>query len=157
VDEVDRRILQKLSVNARASLDALARAVNLAPSSVKRRIDRLEHTAVIRGYTVILDRTALGHSVQALIEVFATNGTLRPPLLHLLAAHPEVERAWAVTGDADALALVRVRSVEHLDQLLLRLQHTGTVARTRTQVLLDELLNRDTKHATGLQPEGTAL
>ncbi|MFB9631860.1 Lrp/AsnC family transcriptional regulator [Nonomuraea helvata] len=142
MDAADRTILRQLTSNGRTSLEVLARATNLAPSSVKRRMDRLERSGVIRGYTVLLAPDAFGNRLEVLMEITAVEGTQRGPLTDALAAQPEIVRAWTVTGDADALALVRVSDVSHLEQVIVRLQQTGSVARTRTQLLLTELINR---------------
>lgn len=142
MDETDRGILRELSANARASLEAVGRAVHLTPSSVKRRIERLEADEVIRGYTVVVDRQALDARLEVLMEVYVAGGVRRTALVDVLASQPEIVRVWSVAGDADALALVRVRDTDHLERMVLRLQETGKIARTRSQVLFGELLNR---------------
>lgn len=142
MDDTDRDILRELSTNARASLDAIGRVVHLTPSSVKRRIERLEADGVINGYTVVVNREALGARLEVLMEVYVVTGVRRVALVDVLAAQPEIVRVWSVAGDADALALVRVRDTDHLEHMVLRLQETGKVARTRSQVLFSELLSR---------------
>lgn len=142
MDDTDRGILRELSANARASLEAVGRAVHLTPSSVKRRIERLEADEVIRGYTVVVDRQALDARLEVLMEVYVVTGVRRTALVDVLASQPEIVRVWSVAGDADALALVRVRDTDHLERMVLRLQETGKIARTRSQVLFGELLNR---------------
>lgn len=143
MDETDRTILRELSANARASLEAVGRAVHLAPSSVKRRIERLEAGGVIRGYTVVVNRRALEAGLDVLMEVYVDTGVRRPALVKTLAAQPEIVRAWSVAGEADAMALVRVRDTDDLERVVLRLQETGTIARTRSQVLFSDLVSRD--------------
>ncbi|MGH3358584.1 MAG: Lrp/AsnC family transcriptional regulator [Nocardioidaceae bacterium] len=143
MDETDRMILRELSANARASLEAVGRAVHLAPSSVKRRIERLESDGVIRGYTVVVNRRALEAGLDILMEVYVDTGVRRPALVQTLAAQPEIVRAWSVAGEADAMALVRVRDTDDLERMVLRLQETGTIARTKSQVLFSDLVSRD--------------
>jgi Lrp/AsnC family leucine-responsive transcriptional regulator len=142
MDEVDRRILHELATDARASLEHLARVCGLVPSSVKRRIARLEETGVIRGYTVQLDHRSLGLGMQALIGVYVAPSISRESLIASLSKEEEIVRAWTTAGNSDALALVRVRDTDHLEQVILRLQRMPGFAHTRTQILLTELVNR---------------
>jgi Lrp/AsnC family leucine-responsive transcriptional regulator len=59
-----------------------------------------------------------------------------------LRGHPEVVEAWSVTGDADAIARVRTEDNVALERLIMELQRTGEVVRTRSQVVLSRLVGR---------------
>ena len=50
--------------------------------------------------------------------------------------------AWSVTGEADAIARVRTRDNADLERLIRELQHDGQVVRTRSQVVLSQLVRR---------------
>ena len=54
IDDIDRRILRELQVNARATFDELAPAVGLSASAVLRRVKRLEASGVIVGYRAVI-------------------------------------------------------------------------------------------------------
>jgi len=54
LDETDRALVAALRVNARAPAAALARRLNLSRTTVQSRLERLEHSGVITGYTVRL-------------------------------------------------------------------------------------------------------
>ena len=58
LDDLDRKILDHLERDGRATLADVGTAVGLSSSAVKRRVDRLQETGVIVGYAVI----ALGSS-----------------------------------------------------------------------------------------------
>src|SRR5659263_409123 len=60
LDPLDTAILRELAVDARASYADVGAAVSLSAPAVKRRVDRLRARGVIRGFTVRLDRAALG-------------------------------------------------------------------------------------------------
>ncbi|EQD45033.1 transcriptional regulator, AsnC family, partial [mine drainage metagenome] len=55
IDPVDRAILIELNADARRSHRAIAQRLRLSPTTVSRRIERLESQGVIRGYIPILD------------------------------------------------------------------------------------------------------
>jgi len=54
MDEIDRNILSALELNARISTSDLARKLGIARTTVQSRIDRMEQSGVIRGYTIKL-------------------------------------------------------------------------------------------------------
>ena len=56
--------------------------------------------------------------------------------------HPEVVEAWSVTGEADAIARVRTEDNADLERLIMDLQRTDHVVRTRSQVVLSPLVSR---------------
>ena len=63
-------------------------------------------------------------------------------MARILREHPEVVRAWSVTGDADAIARVRTDDNAALERLIMDLQRGGLVIRTRSQVVMSRLVGR---------------
>jgi len=142
VDDVDRKILALLVEDGRRSYDDIGRRVSLSAPAVKRRVDRLRERGALRGFTAVLDHSALGSATEALVELFYAPGTLLDRVTATLERHPEVVEAWSVTGDADAIARVRTRDNEDLERLIMDLQRGGLVVRTRSQVVMSQLLRR---------------
>ena len=54
LDDVDKKIIQALTDNARMPVSDLSRLVNLSRNAVTHRIQRLEKSNIIKGYQVIL-------------------------------------------------------------------------------------------------------
>ena len=142
MDTVDRQILALLVEDGRRTYDDIGRRVSLSAPAVKRRVDRLRSQGALRGFTAVIDHDALGDHTEALLELFFAPGTLLEQVGEVLRAHPEVVEAWSVTGDADALARVRTRDNADLERLIMALQRDGLVQRTRSQVVLSQLINR---------------
>lgn len=67
VDSLDLRILRALQKNGRATYAEIARETGLAESTVRDRVRMLKRDGVIQGYTVVLDRSAVGLGSEALI------------------------------------------------------------------------------------------
>ena len=141
MDAADRQILALLVEDGRRSYDDIAGHVALSPPAVKRRIDKLRAAGAIRGFTAVLDHTALGDQTEALIELFYSPGTQLADVTETLRQHPEVVEAWSVTGEADAIARVRTRDNADLERLIIDLQRDGKVQRTRSQVVLSRLVS----------------
>jgi DNA-binding Lrp family transcriptional regulator len=136
LDDVDVVILDLLGENARRSFGDIAAKVGLSASAVKRRVDRLERTGVVRRYTVELDHTKLGRTLEAFAEV-RFDGTARVDEIENLGLDtPEVLAVFTVAGDPDALVWIRVRDVHHLKQVIDRLRSSKKVAGTKTLMVL---------------------
>ena len=136
VDEVDRKLIEALTLDGRASASVLAGKVGLSPTAVTRRLKRLEKNAVIGGYTVRVDHRKLGFPVEALIELrFA--GRTRPKSMDDAASRmEEVVAVFTVSGNYDALVWVRLRDVAHLTEIIDALRQTAGVVDTRSHVVL---------------------
>ena len=142
VDDVNRQILALLIEDARRSYDDIARRVSLSAPAIKRRIDRLRADGSIRGFSAVIDPEAFGWRTEALVELFYAPGTQLSVVAASLAKHPQVVEAWSVTGDADAIARVRTASNADLERVIRRLQLDGSVRRTRSQIVLSQLVAR---------------
>lgn len=142
MDPIDRQIVALLVEDARRSYGDVGRRVSLSAPAVKRRVDRLRASGAIEGFTAVLDHGALGAGTEALVELFFAPGTLLDEVTGRLEQHPEVVEAWSVTGDADAIARVRVTDARDLERLIMALQRDGSVVRTRSQIVLSRLVAR---------------
>lgn len=99
IDAIDRRLLDLLRVDGRASWADLGGRVGLSASAVRRRVDRLTARGVVQGFTVQVDPDAeRTPGVAAYVELFC-RGTVAPAeLQRMLSAVPEVVTAGTVTG-----------------------------------------------------------
>jgi len=139
---IDQQILSLLLENARMSLVAIGRRVSLSPPAVKRRIEKLERDGTIKGYTAVVDQAAMGWGTEAFLEIFCEGDTSLDALRRSLADHPEVVGAYTVAGDPEALVHVRTADMPHLEQVIERIHSQPNVTRTRTQVILTNLVER---------------
>jgi DNA-binding Lrp family transcriptional regulator len=137
LDEVDEAIIALLTEDARRTVSDIAARVNLSPAPVARRIGRLERAGVIAGYTVLVDHSKLGPSVEAFTELRFVGDTDIDLILATVREIPEVVELFTTAGDPDALARIRVDDVEHLKHVINRLRRSGSVSGTKTLMVLD--------------------
>jgi Lrp/AsnC family transcriptional regulator, leucine-responsive regulatory protein len=145
MDDIDRGILALLVEDGRRTYDDIAGRVALSAPAVKRRVDRLRAQGALQGFTAVVDHAALGAGTEALVELFYAPGTLLDRVAETLRRHPEVVEAWSVTGDADAIARVRTHDNADLERLIMDLQRDGLVVRTRSQIVMSQLVARPTR------------
>ena len=142
LDELDRKILDHLERDGRATLADVGAAVGLSSSAVKRRVDRLESNGVIVGYAAIVDPAAVGDRLEAFVELYCADNVAPGDLLASVADLDAVVAAHTVAGDADAVVRVRVEGIEALERVIEQLRRDPMVMRTRTMVALSTLVER---------------
>ncbi|WP_232248410.1 Lrp/AsnC family transcriptional regulator [Streptacidiphilus rugosus] len=140
LDDTDRRVLELLGRDGRASYAEIGLLVNLSATAVKRRVDRLRERGVVRGFTVVLDPGALDWTTEAFVEVFCRERTPPEEILSSLRQFPEVVAAWTVTGDADALVHLRAADMRQLEAVIERIRREPGVQRSRSTVVLSRLI-----------------
>ena len=136
-DDIDRQILELLREDARRTVADIATHVNLSPAPVKRRIDRLQKAGVIAGYTVLLDHTKLGSTIEAFTELRFTGDGDIDEIVRAITEMPEVREVFTIAGDPDALVRIRVEDMEHLKHVVNRLRRSGRITGTKTLMVLD--------------------
>ena len=68
LDKIDNKILQLLLQNGRTSFTDIAEQVGLSRTAVKNRVQAMQQSGVIAGYTVVLNNSACG-AISFLVEV----------------------------------------------------------------------------------------
>lgn len=136
LDDVDRQILELLREDARRTVRDIAARVQLSPTPVKRRIDRLERTGVIAGYTVRIDHSKMGPSIEAFTELRLTGDADAELALREIARLPGVRETYMTAGDPDALVRLRVDDVADLQRVVNQLRRSGAVVGTKTLMIL---------------------
>jgi Lrp/AsnC family leucine-responsive transcriptional regulator len=140
LDETDRQILELLRQDARRTFGDIGGQVGLSAPAVKRRIDRLERSDVIRGYTTIVDHSKLGRPLEAFAELRFAGSTRVDDIEGIAADVPEIQALFTVAGDPDALVWIRVRDVNDLKRVIDRLRSSEKITGTKTMMVLGSSL-----------------
>jgi DNA-binding Lrp family transcriptional regulator len=142
MDAIDRRIVALLRENARRSYQDIGRHVHLSAPAVKRRVDRLEETGVILGYTAIVDPPAFGWHAEAFVDLFCDGRMPAAAIKMAVEREAGVISAHTVAGEASALLHVMAQDTKDLEAALERIRATDGVTRTVTEVVLSTLFQR---------------
>ncbi len=136
LDATDRTILDLLAENARRTLGDIGQRVGLSAPAVKRRIDRLEASGVILGYTTRVDHAKLGRPLEAFTELRFSGDARVDAIAGIAKEIAEVQAVFTIAGDPDALAWIRVSDVHELKRVIDRLRGSGDVIGTKTLIVL---------------------
>ncbi|MRT28357.1 Lrp/AsnC family transcriptional regulator [Herbaspirillum sp. CAH-3] len=141
LDDIDRQLLSILQLNAREPVAEIARRLGVARTTVVARIERLEQTGIIGGYTLKLGRDVVDASLQAYVGV-----TVQPragrDVIRRFSRIPEVHQLCAVSGEYDYVAWLRVNTPEQLDKILDQIGEMEGVLKTTTSVVLARKIDR---------------
>ena len=138
MDELDRNILALLGADARMSVATLARRLKIARSTVQARLERLETTGIIAGYTLKLGEAAREGRLRASV-LLTIEPRSQAAVLTRLKSIPEVERAFTTSGRFDFLLQVACPNTQVLDKVL---DQIGAMAGVRAS---ESLIHLSTK------------
>lgn len=141
ISEQDRKLLSLLRMNARASVSDLARGLNLSRSTVQNRIQRLEQSGVIKGYSIEYSEAYVSHIVSAHVSLKVTQKLTTKTNLELKQM-VAITQLFAISGAYDLIAVVEAPSLEKLSHILDEIGNLDGVERTTSSVILETKFKR---------------
>lgn len=119
LDAIDRGIIRALRANARISNAALAAEVGLSPSACLRRVQILEQTGVIRGYTALISGSAAGEGIAVMVQITLERQTEEylNRFENAVRRHPEIRECYLMTGGSDYFVRVEVDSAGDFERV----------------------------------------
>lgn len=136
MDDVDRKILNLLIEDGRASVTDIADEIHLSLSAASQRLRRLRDSGAIDHFTIKVGGAAIGRPLDALVDLQLSPGAAWAGIDDALRDQIDVVDAVHVTGGFDYQIRVRARTIEDLDDLLRWLKESMGVRETSTRVVL---------------------
>lgn len=135
MDDIDRKLIALLRVNARASIASLAQQLRVARGTVRNRLTRLEDSGVIVGYTLRLKPQVEEQHIRALMTVLV-EGNRTEAVIRALRGDPAVSALYSTNGRWDIVVELRAESLEAFDRVLARIRLVEGISSTETSLLL---------------------
>lgn len=132
LDEKAWKILAELQRDARQPLKVLAHTVGLSLPATSERIKRLEEQGVIAAYHAHINPKALGKQILAIVGITVLQPQ-KAALISYLQGLPEILECLHVTGQDSFLLRIACSDVQHLEQLVGKINHYGE---TRTSIIM---------------------
>ena len=117
MDDLDQKLLAALAADSSTSTSRLGRRFKVARSTVQARIERMEASGIIAGYTIKLGDVALARRIKATVLV-QVEPRATAAVLQRLKSIPEVEIAHTTTGRFDLILQIAADSTSDLDEVL---------------------------------------
>jgi Lrp/AsnC family leucine-responsive transcriptional regulator len=108
MDNIDKKIIKELQLNARISNEELAEKVNLSASPCLRRVKKLEQSGVLTGYTAVVDQQlcGLGMNVFLSVRLEKPDKQIMQNFEQAIAQLDEILECYLMTGNRDYLLKV---------------------------------------------------
>lgn len=145
-DLMDRKIMRELVQDARVSHVVLSERVGLSPTACARRLQILEKSGVICGYSADIDSARLGFLMTVLVHI-----TLDRQNEDALAAFekeiqkcPDVVSCYLMSGNDDYLVHVQARDMEDYERIHKQhLSRMPSVARLHSSFAMRSVVKRN--------------
>ena len=135
MNNVDHIILGLLKDNARMSITDLAAKARVSRATVQKRIEYMESTGIITGYTVRYRPNVEKNIIRAWMNVMV-EGTKEQAVIRELRLESAVERVHTTNGKWDILVELQSDSLENFDKALERIRNISGIYNSETSILL---------------------
>ncbi len=146
MDELDRKIIQILQVNGRASNARIARDVGVSEGTVRRRLQSLLQEGIIK-VVALPDPEVLGYNTEALVGIQVDPDKI-DEVARQLAALKESSWVSVTTGSFDIFCWVTLPSSEDLGNFLK--SEVGTISGVRRTETFVSLMVRKRNYGISL-------
>lgn len=108
----------------------------MALGTVSNRVNRLEDSGVITGYSVRLDPEKIGWNLNVVVGLRIQKGRLIE-IQEKISRDHRVSGVYDVTGDYDSMIIARARDRDDLDDLIKNVMSIDGIERSLTQLVLN--------------------
>ena len=135
MDDLDRKIIAALRKDARVSISAISKSLDVARATVQHRITRLENDGIITGYTAT---TSAGNSANIIRAIMAieTTGNSAQVVVQKLRESPNVIAVHSTNGRWDLIAELQADSLEEFDKTINQIRQLKEISTSETNLLL---------------------
>ncbi len=134
-DDLDRRLLGLLRKDARTPIARLSKSLGISRASIYARLQRLQDSGVIEGFTVRVNPDLERRQIRAHVLI-KVKGKLARAAEKQLQSMPEISALHAISGVYDLIAELEAASAAELNELIDRIGELEGVEETTSSILL---------------------
>ena len=144
IDDIDKKILEMLSKNARTAFKDVADECGVSRAAIHQRVQRLSDIGVLTGSGFYINPKKLGFRTCTYIGLSLAKGSMYKEVIEELKTIPEIVEAHFTTGSYGIIIKLYARDNEHLMTLLNeRIQEIPGVMGTETMISLDQGIKKE--------------
>ena len=139
--KTDQDLLKLLQENSRRTVSDIAKKMGLSRATVQHRMERLERTGVIQGYTIKINPILERQNVSAYVMISVVpkkNNTIVRQLFSI----PQMEMLCTISGQYDMIAKITESTTQTLDQTLDQIANLDGVEKTLSHIVLSRKVDR---------------
>jgi len=134
LDEIDKRIIEELLVNARIPYVELARKLKLSESAIRKRIKKLRELNIIEKFTIIINpKSGLVTSLTG-IDVYPEK---LMEVIEEIKKISDIEEIAITSGDHNIMVRIISENIEELKETHRKLAQIEGVKRVCPSIILD--------------------
>lgn len=143
IDNVDLKILNILSEDAKTPYTEVAKKVFVSGGTVHVRMKKLEEMGIVKGTTLKIDYSKLGYDITCFLGIYLEKSSLYDEVVSQLKEIPEVVTIRYTTGNYNIFCKIYCRDTQHLRNVLHdRIQKVDGIESTETFISLEESVNK---------------
>lgn len=135
LDEIDLALLAELKRDGRASISELALRLEVSRATLRTRMERLQTSGEIQGFTVLTRRDQVTAPVRGLMMI-AIEGKGGERIMARLSGLSHVVAVHSTNGKWDMIVELATRSLLELDEAIYRIREIDGVVGSETNLLL---------------------
>ena len=147
LDDIDRRLLVELQLDASDSLEKLGERVGLSRNACWNRVRRLEESGILKARVALVDpdKINLGLSVFIAVKTNEHDPEWAEAFARATRAIPEIQAVYRTSGELDYLIRARVPDVAAYDAL-----YQNLIRRVRLTDVSASFVMQEIKETTAL-------
>ena len=139
--KTDQDLLKLLQENSRRTVSDIAKKMGLSRATVQQRMERLERTGVIQGYTIKINPVLERQNVSAYVMISVVPKK-NSSIVNQLFKIPQMEMLCTISGQYDMIAKITEATTEALDQTLDKIANLDGVEKTLSHIVLSRKVDR---------------
>ena len=147
LDDIDRRLLAELQLDASDSLEKLGERVGLSRNACWNRVRRLEEAGILKARVALVDaaKINLGLSVFIAVKTNEHDQAWSEAFASATRAIPEIQGVYRTSGDLDYIIRARVPDMAAYDAL-----YQNLIKRVRLTDVSASFVMQEIKETTAL-------
>lgn len=133
MDEINKKIVEILKKNGRATYSNIGKMVGLSEGAVRKRIRALVDSGVIRQFTI---KIGLTEGAEAMVQISIDPSFATSKISMMLKKISNVETVHEITGQHDIAVMVSAMNIAELDECVEKIRRIEGVANTNTIFIL---------------------
>ena len=133
MDDVDRKIIKILKNNGRATYSEIGKEVSLSEGAIRKRINGLMDSGVIRRFTV---KVGLTQGAEAIMLISINPAFPTSEISHVLMKIPYVETVYEITGPHDIAVIISAMNIAEVNECIVKIRRVNGVTNTNTMIIL---------------------
>jgi len=135
IDSKNQSIISLLQKDGRMSVKDIAKAMGLTRTTVTKRMERLEASGVITGYSAVVRKDFFDKKIRGWVMI-NTIPNLEEAAISAMKMIPEVSRIYTTNGRWDLAVAIWAADLESFDAALTKIRQVDGIESTETNLLL---------------------